>query len=279
MLLRVLGRITFLGIMLCVCLSAFCAEGVSSLSGKNVLVYTKNGVGFAHDNLKEAADAIVKLGKLYDFKVDVSDDPNDFSEGNLSNYHIIVFANTNNEVFTSPAQRLALRRFVEAGGGVVGIHSAIGTERNWSWFNQLIGGTFVWHPKKQPLLLTKIKQHESTLDIPTAWNWVDECYFSKTYYPGIEVLVVANLDSLDQADQESIAKNKTSYGNLHPVVWSQKFDGGTVWVTTLGHDKEAFVEPVFVKHITGGLAFVASQTQKLDYSKAYATSFDEAVRY
>ncbi|MCY4778472.1 ThuA domain-containing protein [Sphingobacterium sp. UT-1RO-CII-1] len=274
-------RIVFLFVFVCSAKLLVADSPHSPLMGKKVLVYTKNGEGFVHDNLKESADAIVKMGKEVGFEVDVymENSTELFTDEHLSNYNLVVFANTNNEVFNSNEQRLAFRKFIQAGGGIVGIHSILGTERKWPWFNKLIGGSFVWHPKKQDLYLIKIKEHESTSQIPTIWQWEDECYFSREYYAGIDVAIVADLDKIDQADQQSVEKHKTSYGTLHPVVWSQKFDGGTSWVTTLGHNKEAYSDPLFLKHLLGGMEFVAKNITDLDYTKAYVEEFNEEVRY
>ena len=37
------------------------------------------------------------------------------------------------------AAKTALRQFVRAGGGFVGIHNAFGTEYNWHWYEGLLG--------------------------------------------------------------------------------------------------------------------------------------------
>jgi len=57
-----------------------------------------------------------------------------FTEENLKQYDALIFSNTNNKVFDTDAQKLALMRYTEAGGGFVGIHSACATERDWHWF-------------------------------------------------------------------------------------------------------------------------------------------------
>ena len=53
------------------------------LAGSQVLVYTKNGKGYVHDNIASAVACIQQLGKTNNFKVDVSDDPSVFTEANL----------------------------------------------------------------------------------------------------------------------------------------------------------------------------------------------------
>ena len=80
-----------------------------------------------------------------------------FTEENLKQYTFLLFANTNNDVFDTNEQRLAFRKYIEGGGGFVGLHSAVGTERNWTWFKMMLGGSFAWHPKFQPLTLKVIE--------------------------------------------------------------------------------------------------------------------------
>ena len=106
---------------------------------RKVLVYTKNGEGYVHDNIPASIKAIQQLGKENGFLVDVSEDPADFTREKLSDYQCLIFSNTNNQVFDTDEQRLALVHYIEAGGGFVGIHSACGSERNWPWFWAMLG--------------------------------------------------------------------------------------------------------------------------------------------
>ena len=120
-----------------------CVAAVEGQQGKvdwkkvKVLVYTKNGKGYIHDNIPNAVKCIQKLGKENGFAVDVSDTAIVFTEDNLKQYSMLIFPSTNNDVFDTDAQRTAFRRYIEAGGGFVGIHSVTGTERNWTWFKMM----------------------------------------------------------------------------------------------------------------------------------------------
>jgi len=252
----------------------------SNLKNIKVLVYTKNGEGYIHDNIPSAVVGLQKLGMDNNFKVDVSDDPAVFTEENLKQYTMLIFPSTNNDVFDTDMQRLAFRRYIEAGGGFVGIHSVTGTERNWEWFKQLIGGTFSWHARNQQFTVKAIKpEHPSLKGLPKVWERKDECYFTKELYPGIEVIMAHDITTLNPNEQDKIKSFSAPFGNLYPAVWYQHFDGGNMWLTTLGHDKENYQEPVFMQHILQGIEFVANATKKLDFNKAYAQSKDEPVHY
>ena len=86
----------------------------------HVLVYTKNGKGYVHDNIPSAVSCIQKLGRQHGFKVDTSANPSVMTVENLKKYRLLIFPSTNNDVFDTGEQRLAFRRYIEAGGGFVG---------------------------------------------------------------------------------------------------------------------------------------------------------------
>ncbi|MGV3502092.1 MAG: ThuA domain-containing protein [Adhaeribacter sp.] len=240
-----------------------------------VLVYTKNGKGYVHENVPYAAKSIQQLGQQHGFQVEVSDDPGLFTEENLKKYTLLIFPSTNNDVFDTDAQRLAFRRYIEAGGGFVGLHSVTGTERNWTWFKRMMGGTFAWHAKFQPFKIKKLDaDHPSMQGVSDLWERADECYFLKEMYPGPQVLMAHQMNSINPNEAEKVKNAAGTYADYYPAVWFHEYDGGLVWITTLGHDKKDYQDPAYLHHVLQGIRFVASQTKKLDYSKAYATSRD-----
>jgi type 1 glutamine amidotransferase len=240
----------------------------------SVLVYTKNGKGYVHTNIPFAVAAIKEMGVQNGFSVDVSDDPSVFTDENLKKYSALVFTSTNNEVFDTDAQKVALMRYVQAGGGFVGVHAVTGTERNWEWFKRLVGGTFVRHAKHQKFKQVIIdKNHPSTAAIPANWENADECYYVTTMNPDIHVVLAHDLNSVDDKDKP------LWFGNSYPSAWYHEWDGGRQFYTALGHDGTMYNDPVFRKHILGGLEWVVSNNRKPDYSKARAKSPDDPLPY
>lgn len=252
----------------------------ANLKKVNALVYTKNGKGYVHENIPYAVASIQKLGQAYGFKVSVSDDPAVFTEENIRQYNLLIFPSTNNDVFDSDAQRLVFRRYLEAGGGFVGIHSVVGTERNWKWFKDMLGGSFAWHPKFQRYQIKVIDPaHPSVKGVPLVWEKEDECYFIKEMYPGVNVVMAHDLTSLNLDETEKIRTYAGPFQELYPAVWYHAYDGGTVWITALGHSKADYEDPAFLNHILQGIRYVASQVKKLDYGKAYAETRDTPLQY
>lgn len=244
-----------------------------------VLVYTKNGNGYVHDNIPYAVEALKKLATENGFTADVTDDPSKFTDRNLAQYNFLIFPSTNQDVFDTDEQRVAFRRYIEAGGGFVGLHSVIGTERKWDWFKKMLGGTFSWHPVFQKYTVRVIdSSHPSMAGLPASWERCDECYFVKEMYPGIRPVMAQDLTTLDPKDSVRINSSAGPYEKLYPAAWYQYYDGGAIWISALGHDKTDYSDPIFMKHFFNGIRWVALSAKKRDYSKAYAKSRDEELK-
>jgi type 1 glutamine amidotransferase len=245
---------------------------------RSILIYTKNGKGYVHDNIASAVEALKQIAQQEKFKAIVSEDPAVFTEENLKNFSMLVFPSTNNDVFDTDEQRLAFRRYIEAGGGLVGIHSITGTERNWTWFKMFIGCTFSWHANFQKFTVRVTDpQHPSMKGVPLNWERSDELYFGKELYPVTNVMMSHQISTLDPKQKELIQKNAGTYSEYYPAAWYNRFQGGHAWITTLGHSKESYSDPVFVNHLQQGIRFVAEATKGVDFSKSYAQHKDDPI--
>jgi len=243
-----------------------------------VLVYTRNykpdGKGYVHENIPYSVRAIITLGKELHFRVDTSSDPAVFTEENLKRYRAVIFANSNNEAFATDQQRLAFRRYIEAGGGFVGIHSSTGSERSWKWFINMQGATFLRHAVYQKYTVRVIdKNHPATKQVPEKWEKEDECYYFRQFNPAIKVLMVADLRTVQDPDKPDV------FCDVSPAVWCNKFDGGRQWYTALGHNPSDYSDPVYLNHLKRGIEWVLKGSGSLDYSKAYAESPYDEFRY
>jgi uncharacterized protein len=229
---------------------------------KKVLVYTRNfvteGKGYVHDNIQSSVDAIKKMGAENGFGVDVSDDPKVFTTENLKQYKALVFSNSNNEAFENDAQREAFRRYIQAGGGFAGIHSASGSERKWDYYQAVLGGTFVRHPKFQTFTVRVVdSKHPSTRHLSPTFEWTDECYFHDKINPDIHVLLVTDPSKLDDPKKATYPGDK--FGDAMPLAWCHNYDGGREFYTALGHKKEDYANPILYKHILGGILWAMGE--------------------
>jgi type 1 glutamine amidotransferase len=231
------------------------------VSQKRILVYTKNGTGYVHDNIKASVEALKKIGAENNLIVDVSDDPSVMTSENLAKYSCLVFSNTNNEAFATEEQRKAFVGYIHKGGSFVGIHSACGSERSWPWFWSMIGGKFKRHPTNQPFDIKVIdKNNPSTEMLPDIWKWKDECYYLDNLNPDIHILMVADLKTIE--DPQKAEYPGEVFGDYFPLAWCHIFEGGRVFYTAIGHDIPLYSDPLYIKHLTGGILWALGKELK-----------------
>ena len=219
---------------------------------KKVLIYTRNGEGYIHGNIDASVKALQGICTEIKVETEVSDDPAYFTSDNLQRFDAIIFSNTNNEAFITDDQRDAFQKFIRSGKGFVGIHSACGSERNWPWFWAMLGGKFLRHPPLQPFDVKVIDQnHPSTRFLPDTWKWEDECYYINNLNPDIHVLLAVDLTTIE--DTNRMEYPGTTFGDLFPLAWYHKYDGGREWYTALGHNPEHYSDSLFLRHLKGGI--------------------------
>lgn len=231
---------------------------VSTLGDKSnrILVYY-NTAGWQHSSIPDGKAALEKLGKDNGFQVDATDDSTVFNEENLKKYAAVVFLNTTGNVLNT-MQEKAFERYIQAGGGFVGIHSATDTEYDWIWYARLVGANFDSHPEVQTARLNIIDStHISTKHLPQVWERKDEWYNFKNINKNVHVLI--------KIDENSYKGGNN--GADHPMAWYHEFDGGRAFYTALGHTEESYKDPVFLEHILGGIKYAVGEG-KLDYSLA-----------
>jgi type 1 glutamine amidotransferase len=225
---------------------------VSSFAQKKVLIYTHNGKGYIHENISSSVLALKKICSENGFTAESSDDPAVFDPVRLKGVSCIIFSNTNNEAFDTETQKQAFVAYIHGGGGFVGIHSASGSERKWPWFAAMLGGKFVRHPELQKFTIKIVdKNNPSTKFMSDTWNWEDECYYLDQLNPDIHILLAADLSTIK--DEKKTEYPGTVFGNYFPLAWFHEFEGGRQFYTALGHKSEYYTDPLFLKHLEGGI--------------------------
>lgn len=193
---------------------------------------------------------------------------------NLNQYKAVIFASTSRDTLhkhgtavdpaaavntrTSAhldAARTALRQYIRAGGGFVGIHNAFGTEYNWPWYEGLLGNANYYDHGANQNGTVKIVARDASTDGVGNFEFRDEWYNLVPFPTRVKFLATV--------DENTLATRRTTHpghGDFHPVSWCQYYDGGRSWVTTLGHDGAAFTDgsgfpgqAQFKKHLVHGI--------------------------
>ncbi len=98
-----------------------------------VLVFTNS---LTEPQTVAAVNAAAELGQINGFTINATDTTTVFTDDSLSTYAAVVFLNRSGLHFDNNA-RIALERFIQAGGGFAGIHPTAETF-NWRWYGRMI---------------------------------------------------------------------------------------------------------------------------------------------
>ncbi|MFS4418109.1 ThuA domain-containing protein [Maribacter sp. 2307ULW6-5] len=235
-----------------------------------VLVFSKT-LGFKHASIPAGISAIKALGPENGFEVDTTKNAALFTEKNLEQYAAVIFLSTTGNVLDHH-QEAAFERYIQSGGGFVGIHAAADTEYDWGWYNKLVGAQFLSHPPGTPeanFIITNSNFAATSFFKDTVWTRSDELYNYKNINPDVNVIMTVDEDTYEGG----------ANGAFHPISWYHEYDGGRAFYTGGGHTDASFSEPLFLKHLLGGIQYAMGKNERLDYAKATSQIPPETDRF
>ncbi|KAH6898049.1 ThuA-like domain-containing protein [Thelonectria olida] len=234
-----------------------------------LLLLTKNR-GYRH----ECIPSFISTFKSLPFTVHATED----SEAllSLSEYHVVALGHNTGPYLTS-SEVGALREFVEAGGGVVGVHAATSGMAADSQYGGILGEVFDGHPDPQwgeivienpnhyinghtnlpepssaPASAPK-SPYVSSSEQGLCFPWFDE-YYTFKHHPresdGRTILLSAKHSSFK-------GKEYIEY----PLAWCHNVGTGRVYYTALGHFDEAYEDQWFMEALHRGVLWVSKRDQ------------------
>lgn len=266
--LRIIDNRSFLFVLILAGL-VITVSSCNKRSGKpRILVFSKVSA-FYHESIPAGNEALIRLANENGILVDTTTNADWFNEDSLKNYSAVVFLNTTGDVLNH-YQEVAFERYVQAGGGFVGIHAASDTEYDWGWYGRLVGGYFKNHPKPQNATFHVVDPtHPATKNLPDTFTYDDEWYNFTKLSPDINVLI-----NIDEKSYEG-----GTNGDNHPMAWYHEYDGGRSFFTGFGHSSESFQDSLHLHHILGGIQYAIGDNHKLNYRKAKSQPVPERQRF
>jgi uncharacterized protein len=230
--------------------TALCFSVVSIAAKPKVLIFSKTA-GYHHNSIAVGIPAIIKLGQENNFDVDTTTNSAKFTYSNLKQYAAVIFLSTTGDVLNDQ-QQAEFEKYIKAGGGFVGVHAATDTEYNWQWYGNLVGAYFKSHPAQQNATFNVVDRNFiATKHLPAEWKRFDELYNFKWMAPNLHVLITI--------DEKSYTGG--TMGENHPMSWYHEYDGGRAFYTELGHTDESYADPLYLKHLLGGIQYAMGKAK------------------
>ena len=138
-------------------------------SGKpRILIFTKTA-GYHHGSIAAGVAAVMKLGRENQFDTDTTSDASRIVEDSLRQYAAVIFLNTTGNLLNN-YQEADFERYIQAGGGYVGIHAAADAGYDWRWYGRLVGAYFNGHPEQQEAIVKTVDpDNDATRFLPSRW--------------------------------------------------------------------------------------------------------------
>lgn len=247
---------------------ALLAGCVSAPAGepKRVLIFSHT-TGYRHESIPAGIAAVRALVERQGAAAIPSEDPAIFSDQGLAGLDAIVLLSSTTDPkkpeseWLAGPRRAALQRFVRSGGGIVAIHAAADSHYHWPWYGRMIGGRFERHPPGTPPgnLTVADPRHPATEHLPERFSRVDEWYFFRDF--NREVRLLLTLDPTSIGEQDAAPR---------PISWAHRLEGGPVFYTGMGHTTESYGDPLFLRHLEGGLRWVLARARPVSRRSASA---------
>ena len=163
------------------------------------------------------------------------------SADSLKNYDGVIFANTTGDLPLPDNQ--AFMDWIRSGKAFIGMHSASDTFHGFRPYVEMLGAEFLTHGEQVTVdCINQDPEHPACKHLEKTWQIRDEIYIMKSF----ERSRVHGLLGLDKHPND---KKPGDY----PVAWARKIKKARVFYTSLGHREDVWENPVYQKHILGGI--------------------------
>jgi uncharacterized protein len=229
---------------------------------KRVLAWADVRNGYQHDSISHALATIERLGRESgDYDTFIRTDSQlitkrpivfpagtgiasgeQFNVRNLNYFDAIFFFGVR-EIDLSSEQRADLLSFIKDDGkGFVAAHSAATAFFSWPEFGEMLGGRFDEHPWAiaDGTVVVDDPQFPAMRHFPRTSVFRDELYQIKDFSRD-KIRVLAHLDA-SKLDLTRPLVHRTD-GDF-PAAWAHTYGKGRVFYSILGHDDEAWDNPV-----------------------------------
>lgn len=173
----------------------------------------------------------IEKDKSNDLAFDWIEDAQDWSEEKMAGYSVVILTKSNNisskneDGWMTDKVEGGFLRYLQAGNGLLVIHSGTAGYEKQSILRGITGGTFANHPEQCEIMVTVRPENPFGINI-SPFTIFDEHY-------------MMNLDD----ETANVFLTTSSAHGAQPAGWTRSEGAGRVCVLTPGHNLEVWLEP------------------------------------
>jgi hypothetical protein len=156
--------------------------------------------------------------------------------------------------------RKSLVDYVAGGGGIVAYHFAIGANRGWPEFHEMLGATFSGHPWNEEVGVTVEEPDHPLVAAFDGGDFrlADEIYQFSEPYSRDKLRVLLSLDPLaTNMGVKWIRRDDNDFA----LAWVKSHGKGRVFYTSFGHRTELFWNPALLQFYLDAIQFAAGDLE------------------
>ena len=230
-----------------------------------VLLFEKM-TGFKDTPSVEAANAAFKaLAAKNGWHLAVTDKGGAINPATLRQFDAVIWNNISGDVLTL-TQRKAFQRYMETGGGFVGVHGSAGDPVYfWDWYpDTLIGARFIGHPSDPQFQDAKVQIEKAPsgvgADLAPGWTMKDEWYsFARTArLNGANVIATLDENSYKPGTNR-FGGPSLAMGADHPIAWTRCVGNGRSFYSAIGHMPATYSDANYVVMLEQAIGWAAGK--------------------
>lgn len=226
-----------------------------------VLLFSKTS-GFRHEEAIPAARAsLERLARKNGWAVFETENAAVFNDEQLDRFDVVFGNNITGDNWTDD-QKQAFLRWIENGGGFVGVHGAAGTRyRYWDWYTDVLlgGGRFTGHPMmpqfREATVVVEDGDHPIMAHFKDSFSQTDEWYSFEESARASGSHVLATLDESSYDPEREL-----QMGRDHPIIWVACPGLGRSFYSALGHRANTYVWSEHEKMLEAAIEWAADDT-------------------
>ena len=194
-------------------------------------------------------DFVSKAG----YEVYLSQDHNDLKGDQFKKYDAIALYTAGDP----PINKDGLMKWISNGGALIAIHPSTYTFIKCPEFVKMIGAIFAGHGEQsEAVIKIEVPDHPATIMFDKEWRLVDEFYWYKNFSRD-NIKVLMSIDT----EKSNLEPLKMQRGKDYPMAWTNTKGKGRIFYTAFGHREDVWMNPLFQKHLLGGMAWALGENK------------------